>query len=234
MRIDPQVLEGNFVVKNPLTGEDDFSYIDGVLTVNKLTVVTQLLGAGISIDFDAIDATPVGGETPDAGTFTDLIAEDSLTVGETELTEAAVEKLEAVTSTAEELSVLDAAPVAFTIDLAASATVDGIDGTIQAVDAAGDPVAGVFLFEFHVSEAATGIGLTADTISGDLTWGTGTEWDQVTDKKRYRVLTAADGSAVFTIVDSAQPADQYFVVVNPFNAGKLIPSAASAALWLDA
>lgn len=136
-----------------------------------------------------------------------------------------------VDSTAAELNVLDAAPVAFTVALAASVTVDGMDITITAVDAAGATVAGVFLFEMWISEAATGIGLTADTYSGDVTWGTGTEWEEIVSKKHYRVLTAASGIAVATAVASANPTDQYVAVANPFNAGKLIVSAASGTNW---
>lgn len=136
-----------------------------------------------------------------------------------------------VTSSAVELNALDAAPVAFTVALAASGTTDGMDITVTAVDAAGNTIAGVYLFEMWVSEAATGIGLTADTASGDLTWGTGTEWEEIVSKKHYRVLTATTGIAVATLVDSANPTDQYIAVANPFNAGKLIVSAASGTNW---
>jgi hypothetical protein len=135
----------------------------------------------------------------------------------------------AVTATAAELNALDDAPVTVTIGLAAGAA-NIMRVTVTIKDGAGTAIDVPFLIEWWISEAATGIGLTADTISGDVVAVSGTEWDQVTDKKRYRYLTAATGIFSFDIEDSAKPADQYIAVVHPLT-GKLIVSAASGVNW---
>ena len=111
-----------------------------------------------------------------------------------------------------------------TIALAASATTDGMDITIQA------RTAGVQNIEFWMSESATGIGLTGDTYSGALTAATGTILNVLTAKKHINVQTDATGLAVLLLVDSANPVDQYACVTNHSN-GMAIVSAISAANW---
>jgi hypothetical protein len=112
---------------------------------------------------------------------------------------------------------------AFAITLAASATTDGCDITITGRKA------GVQNFEFWISEAATGAGLTADTYSGTVTVATGTQLAALTAKKHLLVQTDATGVAVITAVASANPTDQYFCV----NAGNGTPivSAVSGTNW---
>lgn len=138
--------------------------------------------------------------------------------------------MDGVTSTTEEINGLDDTAININIALSASATTDGMDITITVQDGAGTAIDAVHLLEVWVSEAATGIGLTADTASGDLTWGTGTEWEEITSKKHYRVLTDVNGVAVATLVDSANPTDQYIAVKHPLS-GKIIVSSASGTNW---
>lgn len=123
-----------------------------------------------------------------------------------------------------------ATPANVTIELAASSTTDGMDITLTVVDAAGTAIAGVFELEWWISEAATGIGLTADTYSGDVTTGTGTEWEEIVSKKHYVGLTNASGVLVATAVASANPADQYVAVKHPVT-GRILVSSASGTNW---
>lgn len=136
----------------------------------------------------------------------------------------------ALTASAAELNLLDDAAGSIDIALAASATPDGMDITITVLDAAGVAIDAVHSLEVWVSEDAQGEGLTADTASGDLTWSTGTELQEIVSKKHYTVLTDANGVAVATLVDSANPTDQYIAVRHPLT-GKVIVSAASGTNW---
>ncbi len=122
----------------------------------------------------------------------------------------------------------------FTVDiaLAASATTDGMDITITVEDADGNTMAGIYAFEVYMSEAATGIGLTGDTYSGDLTASVGGVAAVRTAKKAWLLQTAATGIFTGTLVDSANPADQYVVVVLP--TGQRVVSAASGTSWQGA
>lgn len=118
----------------------------------------------------------------------------------------------------------------FTIDLAASSTTDGIDVTLTAKDGNGNTVAAVTPVELWVSEAATGIGLTADSASGALTASVGAIHTALTAKKHILGVTAATGIMTLTLVDSANPADQYFAVAKPDRRGVVV-SAASGTNW---
>lgn len=130
--------------------------------------------------------------------------------------------------------VIDRERIAFTnnvtIALAASATTDGMDITITVVNGDGDTVAAVHELEFWMSEAATGIGLTGDTYSGDLTATTGAILSALTAKKHWKVVTAATGIFAATLVASANPTDQYVAVKRPMS-GTLVVSAASGTNW---
>lgn len=126
----------------------------------------------------------------------------------------------------QELPVIDTV----TIAIAASATTDGMDITVTVKDGRGNTVAGVFELEMWMSEAATGIGLTADAYSGDLTATTGAILSALTAKKHWKVVTAATGIFAATLVDTANPADQYVVVAKPMT-GRLIVSAVSGTNW---
>ena len=125
---------------------------------------------------------------------------------------------------------LEGLPYTVNIALAASATTDGMDITITVQDEDGVAITDVFHLEWWISEAATGIGLTADSYSGDVTTGTGTEMEEVTSKKHFRGLTDANGVLVATAVDSANPTDQYVAVKHPVS-GEVIVSAASGTSW---
>jgi hypothetical protein len=117
-----------------------------------------------------------------------------------------------------------------TIALAASATTDGMDITLQVVGPNGAVRAGVVELEMWMSENASGIGLTADSYSGTLTASTGSILTAHTAKKHVSLVTDANGRAVLTLVDSANPADQYVVVRRPGRAD-LVVSAASGTSW---
>lgn len=119
------------------------------------------------------------------------------------------------------------------IGIAASATTDGMDITITVRDAAGETVAAVHQLEIWMSEAATGIGLTGDTYSGDLTATAGAILSAHTAKKHWSVVTAATGIFSATLVDSANPADQYVVAKRPLGAGVVV-SAVSGTNWQGA
>lgn len=138
--------------------------------------------------------------------------------------------LDGVTATAAELNMNDDSAATVTVAIAASATTDGMDITITAKDAASATLDAVHNLEVWMSEDSTGIGLTADTYSGDLTATTGAVLTALTAKKHWSVVTAASGIFAATLVDSANPADQYVAVRNPFN-GKVVVSAVSGTNW---
>lgn len=117
-----------------------------------------------------------------------------------------------------------------TIGLAASATTDGMDITITVKDAAGQTVAAVHQLEIWMSENSGGAGLTGDAYSGDLTATTGAILSAHTAKKHWSVATAASGIFAATLVDSANPADQYVAAKEPRGA-KVVVSAVSGTNW---
>lgn len=118
-----------------------------------------------------------------------------------------------------------------TIALAASGTTDGMDITMTVVDADGAAILDTFMLEWWISESAAGAGLTADSYSGDVTTGTGTELQEIVSKKHFLGLTAAaSGKIVATAVASANPADQYVAVRHPVT-GRVIVSSASGTNW---
>ncbi len=143
---------------------------------------------------------------------------------------AELNKLDGATLTTAELNLLAGIGCTVTIALAASSTSDGMDITITVKDAAGSTVAAVHNLEIWMSEAATGIGLTADTYSGDLTASVGAILSAHTAKKHWSVVTAATGIFTGTLVDTANPADQYVVARRPLG-GRLVVSAASGTNW---
>jgi hypothetical protein len=120
-------------------------------------------------------------------------------------------------------------PTTFTVALAPSVTTDGMTITITATNDDGTTVAAPVGFEWWISEAATGIGLTADSYSGTVTAGTGAILTALTAKKHFLAVTAATGIFVATAVDSGNPVDQYVVVKKPN--GLLVVSVASADNW---
>jgi len=177
--------------------------------------------AGLIAFMTAEGTLPVG--------VTSSVAELNILDGAT-LSVAELNTLDGVTATAAELNSVDGIGVTITIGLAASATTDGMDITVTVKDAAGATVAAVHQLEIWMSEAATGIGLTADAYSGDLTATTGAILSEHTAKKHWSVVTAATGIFAATLVDSANPVDQYVAAKRPFGAG-LVVSAASGTNW---
>jgi hypothetical protein len=120
-------------------------------------------------------------------------------------------------------------PTTFTVAIAASATTDGMDITVTATNDDGTTVAAPVGFEWWISEAATGIGLTADSYSGTVTASTGAIHTALTAKKHFLAVTAATGIFVATAVDNGNPVDQYVVVKRPN--GLLVVSAISDDNW---
>lgn len=94
--------------------------------------------------------------------------------------------------------------------------------TVTAKDADGATVAGVHNFELHMSESSSGLGLTGDTYSGDLTASTGKIIGTLTSKKAWVIQTHTTGVFAGDLVDSAMPADQYAVVKKPIGVGVVV------------
>lgn len=133
------------------------------------------------------------------------------------------------TSTSAELNLLDNVVASVSFAVAAGATnVCIITGTIK--DAAGATIAASRPLDLYISEAATGIGITADTYSTGASITTGTQLIAFTANKAWRINTHTDGTFAVSITDSAKPADQRLVAIVT-TTGQLSISAASAALW---
>lgn len=95
------------------------------------------------------------------------------------------------------------ASVALTIAQGASSNICLV--TMQLNNAAGAPVAGVFEVDTVLSDASTGIGLTATTASGAVAAGaSGTDIGVLTTKKATRSLTDATGKYILSITDTAK------------------------------
>lgn len=132
-----------------------------------------------------------------------------------------------VTTTGQELNLLDnqVASVSWVVAAGAS-NICVMTGTIK--DAAGATIAGVRNLLVYISEAATGIGVSADSYSTGAAITDGTGAELVADKV-FLVQTGTDGVFAISITDSAKPADQYGVAILPNGSASV--SAASAALW---
>lgn len=106
----------------------------------------------------------------------------------------------------------NAAPVAASITPAAS-TANVSLVTIQVKDGAGNNVARVTPLNIYLSDAATGVGLTATTASGAVAAGaSGTDLGVLTTKKAITSVTDATGKYILSITDTAKT--QFYVVVN--------------------
>lgn len=121
----------------------------------------------------------------------------------------------------------DAVPV---ITLAANATNNVMNVTVTWKDGAGNTVAGIRSFRLYLSDASTGIGLTATTLSGTLASTTGAILSTLTTKKEFVVETAATGIFAGTLTDTAETATFYVVAVNPSD-GRIRVSAISGTNW---
>jgi hypothetical protein len=135
-----------------------------------------------------------------------------------------------LTASLAELNALDGIASTVTVALTASTAANEMVITITAKDVAAATVAAVHQLEFWMSEATTGIGLTADAYSGDLVASTGAIHSAHTAKKHWSVVTAATGIFVGVLTDSAKPADQYVAIKKPLGAG-IVVSAASGVNW---
>jgi hypothetical protein len=132
-------------------------------------------------------------------------------------------------STVAELNLLDNAVASVSWAVAAGASnICILTGTIK--DAAGVTIAASRPLLVYISEAATGIGITADTYSTGAAITTGTQLVALTASKAWLINTHTDGTFAISITDTAKPADQYAAAVN-WTTGQLSVSAASAALW---
>lgn len=103
---------------------------------------------------------------------------------------------------------------------------------IAVVDGNGDAVAGAKMLDLYMSEAATGIGVTADDYSGDLVASTGAIISSVTAKKHWKIVTAADGTFSGDLTDTGVPVDQYAVVKEPIGSGVVV--SAISDMWVGA
>jgi hypothetical protein len=122
-----------------------------------------------------------------------------------------------------------ALPVNVTIAYAAhGSTTDGLVATLTVVDGSGVAIAAVHSLEVWISDAANGIALTSTSASGALTATTGLIRTAVTAKKHIQLLTAATGIGVLLLVDSANTADERFVVKNPATGASIIGAATVA------
>jgi hypothetical protein len=134
-----------------------------------------------------------------------------------------------LTSTPAELNMLDNAVASVSWAVAAgAANVCIMTGTIK--DAAGATIAASRPLLVYISEAAIGIGITADSYSTGAAITTGTSLVAFTANKAWLINTHTDGTFAISITDTAKPADQYGAALT-FSKGQLSVSAASAALW---
>ena len=99
-------------------------------------------------------------------------------------------------------------PTGVTITAAAGGTQYYCDVTFQVVDMASNAVAGFFVFDVWLSDAATGAGLTATTPSGGIAAETsgGAIFGVNTTSKCVLAQTNSSGAFVLRIVDSAKTA----------------------------
>jgi hypothetical protein len=97
-----------------------------------------------------------------------------------------------------------ASTIAITNGVGASSNICNV--TFQVVDAAGNAIAGVFLLEVYLSDAATGVGLTATTASGGIAAAAsgGTVLDVLVAAKYLKVQTNAAGAFILAITDTAK------------------------------
>ncbi len=128
-----------------------------------------------------------------------------------------------------EVNVLDAAIASISIVPAAgAANVCVFTGTLK--DADGATIAARKAIRVYISEAATGVGVSADTYSTGASVTTGSVVLTETANKVWDILTHTDGTFAISITDTAKPADQYVVAITPLT-GNVNVSAASALLW---
>lgn len=86
-------------------------------------------------------------------------------------------------------------------------------------------ITGPRVVDIYLSDAATGVGLTATTASGAVAAksASGTDMAVLTTKKALRVQTLANGSYTLSITDTAKTGF-YICVVNPSNGAVIVSS----------
>ena len=97
-------------------------------------------------------------------------------------------------------------PSALSFAYAEGDTTNETEVTISVTDIDGNALAGVWALDVWVSDAATGLGLTATTASGTVaakSASTGVDLGVLTAKKATRVTTNASGAYTVAIVDTA-------------------------------
>jgi hypothetical protein len=99
--------------------------------------------------------------------------------------------------------VVKAEPDGFSFS-AASGAANVCNMTIQVTDNEGNAVAGVFNFDYWLSDAATGAGLTASANTSEVTCSTGALLGVVTTEKAWRIQTDATGKAVVVHTDTGK------------------------------
>lgn len=121
----------------------------------------------------------------------------------------------AVSASAAELNMVDAAPATVTFAAAAGAS-NVCEVTITVKDAAGATLTGIRNLEIWLSDAATGAGLTGTTASGAVAVKSneGTDLTALTAKKHLIGQTKAAGTYVLSITDTAKTGF-YVCVRNP-------------------
>jgi hypothetical protein len=122
-----------------------------------------------------------------------------------------------------------AVPHSISVAVAAGAS-NTMTITVTIKQASGAALAQVNTLLLYMSEVNSGMGITADGYSGDLTATAGAILGSVVAKKAWLVATAPDGIFVGSLVDTAKPADQYAVAVHPLN-GRPVVSAVSGTNW---
>jgi hypothetical protein len=195
-------------------------------------------GAGAVVFAAGTGATLHGANTADRGlaqysrgacTVTAQTATGQNTAAEYSLSGSITDATGPTTSTVAELNLLDntVASVSWVVTAGAS-NICIFTGTLK--DAAGVTIAASRPILLYISEAATGIGITADSYSTGAAISTGTQLIALTANKAWLINTHTNGTFAISITDTAKPADQYAVAIN-WTTGQLSISAASAALW---
>ena len=114
-------------------------------------------------------------------------------------------KLSSLTSSADEINVLDDIPADVSFAYAAGAA-NVSEVTITVLDAAGVAIAEPFSLDIWLSDAATGLALTGTSASGTVQAKSASGEDRSieTAKKHLRVQTLATGIYILEITDSAK------------------------------
>lgn len=99
--------------------------------------------------------------------------------------------------------------------------------TLQLQNNEGAPVASATNIDVWVSDAATGIGLTATANTSEITATSGTLFGIYTTEKAWRVQTDTTGKAVLIITDTGKHAT--FVAANLARRGAISVAAAACA-----